>query len=146
MTNNKVYLAGPMRGIPEFNFPAFKSAAAQLRSWGFDVFSPAEKDEEVHGKDFSTQFNSGDLAAAESKGFSLRRALGDDTEWICKNADGIVLLPGWEKSKGALAEKALAEALGLAVLFYNEDATGFYLRDYSNDRPDANLIVTKKVA
>lgn len=146
MANTKVYLAGPMRGIPNFNFPAFRSAAAQLRSWGFDVFSPAEKDEEVHGKDFSTQFKTGSLEAAESQGFSLRRALGDDTAWICKEADGIVMLPGWENSKGALAEKALAEALGLAVFFFQEDTNTFYLRVYDNDRTDVDLISTKKAA
>ena len=113
----KLYIAGPMRGYPEFNFPAFHAAAKNLREQGHYVFSPAEKDEEVHGEGFSKEFATGDLAEAESKGFSLRRALGDDLAWICKEADGIYLLKGWENSKGANAEKATAEALGLAVLY-----------------------------
>jgi hypothetical protein len=37
--------------------------------------------------------------------------------WICKEADAVYLLKGWEKSKGALAEKATAEALGLEVMY-----------------------------
>lgn len=115
----RVYLAGPMRGIPEFNFPAFYSAAKFLREhMGWEVFSPAEKDNEVHGEDFIKQFKTGEDASisnAESKGFSLRRALGDDTAWICANADGVAMLPGWEKSRGAQAEVALAKALGLSL-------------------------------
>lgn len=130
----KVYLAGPMRGYPEFNFPAFHEAAAVLRNaFGFEVFSPAEKDEEVHGEEFSKQFKTGSLEAAESTGFSLRRALGDDLEWICKQAEGIVLLPGWEKSKGALAEKATAEALGLKIMFYNDATVEGYLLNGTNN-------------
>ena len=36
-------------------------------------------------------------------------------EVLIKRCDGIVLLPGWEDSKGALREKALATKLGLPI-------------------------------
>ncbi|MGB3485339.1 MAG: DUF4406 domain-containing protein [Mycobacterium sp.] len=49
----KIYVAGPMRGIPEFNFPAFHAAAAKLRADGHHVFNPAERDIETHGVDIS---------------------------------------------------------------------------------------------
>jgi hypothetical protein len=116
----KLYVAGPMRGYPEFNFPAFRAATAALRGLGHEVFSPAERDEEVHGSDFSKQFPTGSIPDAEKTGFSLRRALGDDLAWICKEADGVFLLRGWEMSKGATAEKATAEALGLEILYQTE--------------------------
>jgi len=113
----KVYLAGPMRGIPEFNFPAFHAAAKKLRGQGYDVFSPAEKDNERHGVDISKGNAAGDEdVAAKQHGFSLRVALGEDLEWICKHAEAIALLPGWQSSKGAAAELATARALGLRVI------------------------------
>jgi Domain of unknown function (DUF4406) len=114
----RVYLAGPMRGIPNFNFPTFHKAAKQLRKQGYEVFSPAERDIERHGKDISKRNPTGDEKLATSKhGFSIRDALADDMSWICQCADAVALLPGWKKSKGAKAERALAEALGLEIFY-----------------------------
>lgn len=115
----KVYLAGPMRGIPEFNFPAFHKFAAELREQGHKVFSPAERDIERHGgTDLSKGNANGDEAeAVKQHGFSLRDALADDTQFICKHAEAIALMPGWSKSKGAIAERALSVALGLEIIY-----------------------------
>jgi len=113
----KVYLAGPMRGIPQFNYPAFVAGAAKLRADGHEVFSPAEKDVEKHGDEMFTSNPDGDNDRAEAHfGFNLRVALAMDLAWICAEADAIALLPGWERSKGVAAEKATAEALGLKVI------------------------------
>lgn len=112
----KIYLAGPMRGIPEFNFPAFHEAAAALRELGHTVFSPAEKDNERHGTDISKGNAIGcEKQATAEHGFSLREALALDLDFICREADAIALLPGWQNSKGATAEHATAVALGLEV-------------------------------
>ena len=112
----KLYLAGPMRGYPAFNYPAFHAAANRLRILGHEVFSPAERDIERDNKDWGEISPSGDLAEAETKGFSLRDALGDDLNYICREAEGVAMMPGWIHSKGAIAEKATAEALGLKVI------------------------------
>jgi hypothetical protein len=113
----KIYLAGPMRGLPEFNFPAFHAAAKALREQGDEVFSPAERDIERHGTDISKGNTAGDeKTAIKQHGFSLRVALGDDLAWICGHADAIALLPGWQNSKGVAAELATAKALGLQVI------------------------------
>ncbi len=99
----KIYLAGPMRGIKDFNFPAFHAYAKTLRDQGYSVFSPAEKGMEKH-------------AGSQYENLEFRRAVFLlDTEYICKEADAVFLMPGWEKSSGARAEKALAEAIGLKV-------------------------------
>jgi hypothetical protein len=115
----KVYLAGPMTGIANFNFPAFNRAADILRAEGYSVFNPAERDIERHGGvDISADNHSGDPAqAAANHGFSLREALADDTAYICREADAIAMLPGWENSKGARAEHALAFALGHTIIY-----------------------------
>lgn len=118
----KVYLAGPMRGIPEFNFPAFFAAAEKLRSQGHEVFNPAEKDNEKYGTDISKGNKEGrEDVAASQHGFSLREALGADLAWICAEADAIALLPGWRNSKGATAEHATAVALGLLVTYMGDE-------------------------
>lgn len=112
----KIYVAGPMRGIPEFNFPAFHAATSRLRAEGHTVFSPAERDILVTGVDISKGNATGNNALAEQlHGFNLREALKDDLEFICLHADAVALLPGWENSKGANAERATALALGLEV-------------------------------
>lgn len=113
----KIYIAGPMRGIPEFNFPAFYEASRKLRELGHVVFNPAERDNNVHGVDISKGNATGDeTLAAQQHGFNLRDALGDDLAWICKEAEAIALLPGWENSKGATAERATGLALGLEII------------------------------
>ena len=103
----KIYLAGPMRGYPEHNFPAFHYAAKKLRGQGFEVFSPAEKGEEIRLTNNPNIQN--DL--------SFRRLVfGIDTAWICAHADAVALLPGWDKSDGAQCERQTAKAIGLTII------------------------------
>lgn len=97
----RLYLAGPMRGRPELNYPAFAKAASLLRADGHEVFCPPEYDATL-GLDASV-FD------------GLREALAVDLTWICKQAEGLVVLPDWRKSLGATAEVATANALDLPV-------------------------------
>lgn len=123
MKKMRIYVAGPMRSVPEFNFPAFNAAAAMLRAQGHEVFNPAERDNERHGVDISKGNADGcEETAAREHGFSLREALAEDTDWICRHADAIALLPGWEDSKGARAELALSQALGHTEIYLSKTA------------------------
>ena len=114
----KIYLAGPMRGLPEFNFPAFHRYAAQLRAEGHTVFSPAEKDiERAGGVDISRGNATGSLAQLEKQhGFSARVAIADDLDFICRHAEGIAMMPGWQNSKGATLEHLAAQFCGIEII------------------------------
>ena len=106
-----------MRGIPLFNFPAFFDAELKLVKKGHKVFNPARRDTRKHGTKFFAKNRTGSIKQAEKKGFSLHKALADDTQYICLKADAIALLPGWKDSKGAIAERALGIALGLRIIY-----------------------------
>lgn len=114
----KIYLAGKIRGNPDF-MKQFHYGAAQLRTEGHLVFNPLEKDYELFGEaalgaNTEEQFAKNANVSAEE----LRRTVFlYDTQWICETAEAIALLPGWENSKGATAEKALGEALGLQIIY-----------------------------
>lgn len=101
----RVYLAGPMSNVKDFNFPAFMAAAQTLRGQGHHVFNPAEADLEKWGS----------MKEIEAKA-TYRECLRTDLNWILDHAEAIALLPGWEKSKGVAAELALSKALGLEVI------------------------------
>lgn len=110
----KIYLAGPMTGIKDFNFPAFHKYAAQLRAEGHEVFSPAENDEIHYGVDFNKSETGN---PADCPTFSLRKALCDDLTFICLHAEAIALMPNYEYSSGAGAEYATAKALKLKFIY-----------------------------
>lgn len=104
-----VYLAGPMTGLPEYNFPAFDHAAEILAEQGYTVFNPAQMDRDVGFDPSSAQVSSA----------FLRDALRRDLAAIC-DADAIAMLPGWEKSGGARIEWLLAAHLGLEIIYLSE--------------------------
>lgn len=88
----KIYIAGPMTGYENFNRDAFYYKASELITKGFTPLNPAIL------PDGLTQAQYMDIC------FAMIRA-----------ADGIHLLKGWGKSKGALAELAYAEKLELSI-------------------------------
>lgn len=91
----RVYLAGPMTGLPDFNYPAFHAAAARLRADGHHVENPAENPHPPCGS---------------WQGY-MRLAIAQ-----LITCDTIALLPGWESSRGASIENRLASELGMTVL------------------------------
>lgn len=105
----KVYLAGPMSGKPDYNVFEFRSVTDQLREAGYDVVSPIELDE-ADGLDFNE-----DLPAATEE-LWLSCLARDFYAIVNDGVQGLIMLEGWEESRGAFLELALARALGLPVL------------------------------
>lgn len=121
------YIAGPMRGIEAYNFPEFFAAEKQLLSLGLSVFNPARNDVNTYGLGEMldadpTGRSAGQWLLDNPQGFDLRHALADDLQFITLTADMLVVLPGWEKSKGARAEVATARALGIPVHEFHVDS------------------------
>jgi hypothetical protein len=116
MSGERTYLAGPMRGIAEFNFPAFFNGEAQLRRKGYYVHNPAREDDEA-GFLWADTTGNEDMSTlwTLNQGKSLRGVLAEDINWILQHADYVAVLPGWEKSSGARAEVSTALAVGIPV-------------------------------
>lgn len=102
----RIYLAGPMRGYPRHNFPAFLAAAAHLREAGYEVVSPAEHDLDLG---FDPELS------VEEQGFDLAAAFTWDIQQVLA-CEAIVLLPGYENSTGAMIELNVARMCGKAAL------------------------------
>ncbi len=115
----RIYIAGPMSGYKDFNFPAFFAAEEEVRKTLDDgallIFNPARKDLEMHRKEVFEN-ETGDVAESEAKGFSLRKAMKWDMEKICE-CDAIYMLKGWEHSSGARTEWSLANCLRLQIIY-----------------------------
>jgi hypothetical protein len=105
MTKKSIYIAGPMTGLPEFNYPAFFMAEHILaRDWL--VNNPARMD----GIDTTGMKG----LHSEVPEFCLKQAMKRNCHAICES-DAIYMLKGWEKSRGAMVEIQLAIYLGLEI-------------------------------
>jgi hypothetical protein len=93
-----------------FNFPLFDFVAMRLRDANCEVFSPADHAREVIGSLEEIQKLDKKTMAAKRK-----TMLKDEIIWIIDNADYVLLLPGWERSSGATAERAVALAVDIPV-------------------------------
>ncbi len=119
-----IYIAGPMSGYPQYNFPAFDKARDELEKNGWQVGSPADMDRE-HGFDptvlpledwidmsdgstykeycFPTDATIPNRTNNEDKETFLKNAMERDKAAIV-NCDAVYLLEGWEKSEGVKVE------------------------------------------
>ena len=120
-----LYIAGPMTGLPQFNFPAFDAAAVELRQRGYEVTSPAELDS-PESRAAALASPDGDPEAYEN---ATDETWGDllarDVKLIADRVHGVVVLPGWERSRGARLETFVARLCGKPIYRYNNSGESF---------------------
>ena len=90
-----IYLSGPMSGLPDFNFSAFRAEAARLRVLGHAVINPAE---------INTDHS-----------LSWEECLRADIRSLCE-CDTLAYMPDWEASKGVHLEMSIAHRLGIKIV------------------------------
>lgn len=95
----KVYIAGPMTGIADFNYPAFHAAAARVADHGWEPLNPAVQD-----LTFANE-HEGEHEVIRAH-YLFRDIL------MVLEADALAVLPGWQRSTGADLEVHIARVLG----------------------------------
>lgn len=98
LDHSKVYyIAGPMTGYEQFNYPKFHQVTAIMRGENLVVLSPAEN---------FTLAEQREVAWSDAVRTALRQLL---------DADCLVLLPGWDASAGTKIERKVASVLGMPI-------------------------------
>lgn len=91
----RIYLSGPMTGMPEHNFPAFNAEAARLRALGYDVVNPVDINPDP--------------------GVTWHQCLRNDLQALL-TCDTLALLDGWMISQGAHLELHVAHRVGMRIV------------------------------
>ncbi len=91
---SRLYVAGPMTGLKDLNFPAFHAESSRLRALGHDVVNPAEINTDPNAE--------------------WSKCMRDDIRELV-TCDAIVLLPRWHQSKGARLEHEVALRVEMEV-------------------------------
>lgn len=90
----KVFISGPMTGLPNYNLDAFRDAAKQLEGAGYYAMNPG--------------------ARGIIPGYTWSDYMRDSIRMLMF-ADEVVVLPGWLNSDGALIEVGFAKRIGMRV-------------------------------
>jgi hypothetical protein len=97
MESKIIYLSGPMTGYPNFNIETFNFWTEFYETCGYKVHSPPQISPVDGEKEYQDYLRS------------------DLNVLINEKIDAVYVLPGWEKSKGALLEARIAMALNIPV-------------------------------
>jgi hypothetical protein len=90
----RIYISGPMSGLPRLNWPLFNRTAVRLRNLRWDVVNPVAINNDPEADWL-------DCIAADVVAM--------------RGCTAICMLPGWEASFGARIERLVAERMGLEI-------------------------------
>lgn len=114
---NKIYISGPITGMPDRNAPLFNEVSRVLSDAGIPNVNPIALDDDQE---------------PESWDAAMRR----DIMCMVSECDSVMMLPGWEESDGARVEYHLA--IGLKWQVYNwTDAIAMLLTKASFEVPES---------
>jgi hypothetical protein len=107
----RAYIAGPRTGVADYNRGAFISAAETLRARGHTIVSPVELDGAEEGM-------VGDDGAPLPEDVYLRGLERCVAALLGRAVEAVIVLPGWEDSRGARLEVDVARMFGKPILRY----------------------------
>lgn len=103
MSKRRVYLSGPMTGCARADYVRrFSEAEKILRKHGYGVINPCR----VWACRWPWIYRAMEFCLGHSKAYAL--ILAYDLLLLMTRADGIVMLPGWQASRGAQIENYVA--------------------------------------
>ena len=111
----RVYIAGPMGGVPEWNAPLFDRVAMWLRRSGYEPINPVTLDQQLGLPDEALELQPGDPVEPRVHAAFMRRDIP-----IVASCEAICMLPNWQQSLGANLELITALACGLDVMFVQQ--------------------------
>jgi hypothetical protein len=114
------YIAGPMTGIPQFNYPLFRRAARRMRATGHTIVSPAEMDSALMQAQAEASPDGSPTQLAKDTGETWGDVLARDVRVISDEIGGIIVLPNWFKSRGARLEVFVGLLTGKEFAVYDD--------------------------
>jgi hypothetical protein len=104
MKKRKIYIAGPMTGLPGYNYAKFNAWAEHFRLCGWDVANPAE---------IGAKFGTADEINADKR--LLEAVMAAEIEELA-TCDAVFLLNGWQRSRGSRKELEAALSRDLEII------------------------------
>lgn len=118
MKTKTAYISGPISGMLNNNFDAFKRAQSQLERDGYIVLNPHEIAIDVYNK-----WSKINVETQQQRKEMWRDFMRVDIRFLM-SCDCVFLLDNWESSQGATLELTIAQKLGIPI-YYMRDGSSF---------------------